>query len=132
MTDDRIYELAKQHLGGKGHDLIWQDDPRYAAACDMPKDARWSKTNVAAEETLAFARALLAEAAASVPACRRCGGAMKPGKAIPEAFAAGNEGTISEATHAGGAAPMVDCMKCEACGWSVTPGVPGTDTKGGE
>lgn len=61
MTDDRIYELAKQHLGGRGHDLIWRDDPSYAAACDMPKDARWSSSDIRAEQMLAFSRALLAE-----------------------------------------------------------------------
>jgi hypothetical protein len=60
LSDERIFGLAKQHFGGSGHNLIWQDDPRYAAACDMPTDARWSVSAVRAEQTLAFARAILA------------------------------------------------------------------------
>jgi hypothetical protein len=63
LTDEQIFALAKLHYGGsKGHDLIWEDDPKYAAACDMPKDARWATGSVRAEQTLAFARALLAHA----------------------------------------------------------------------
>lgn len=60
MTDERIYELAKRHFGGRGHSLIWQDDPRYAASCEIEKDARWSVSSVRAEQTLAFARSILA------------------------------------------------------------------------
>jgi hypothetical protein len=60
LSDERIFGLAKQHFGGSGHNLIWQDDPRYAAACDMTTDARWSVSAVRAEQTLAFARAILA------------------------------------------------------------------------
>lgn len=76
MTDDRIYELAKQHLGGKGHELVWQDDPGYAAACDMPKDARWSKNEVTAAQSLAFARAVLVAGVDAI--AREWDGCMAP------------------------------------------------------
>lgn len=55
-------------------------------------------------------------------ACRKCGGAMVRGKAIPNAYTASDEGTVNQAAHTG-AAPLVDCMKCSACGWSVTEDV---------
>ena len=54
-----------------------------------------------------------------VRACRKCGGAMKPGKAMQQTVDCGDEGTCSPA----GPGVLIDCMKCERCGWSVTPGV---------
>lgn len=62
LSDEQIYALAKQHLGDHGHDLIWQNDPSYAAATEMPQDARWSISAVRSEQTMAFARAVLAAA----------------------------------------------------------------------
>ncbi len=56
------------------------------------------------------------------PTCRKCGGTMVPGKAIAPATSTGADGTVSEAAHVG-PAPLVDCMKCERCGWSVAAGV---------
>jgi len=55
--------------------------------------------------------------------CRRCGGAMKPSKAIAQTFTGlpdfpGKEVvTISPE----GQWRMIDCLKCERCGHSITP-----------
>jgi hypothetical protein len=59
VSDEQIFDLAKQHFGGAGHGLIWDTDPEYALLGAMPKDARWTQSSVSAEKTLAFARALL-------------------------------------------------------------------------
>lgn len=48
--------------------------------------------------------------------CRKCGGAMKPGKAMQQTVDCSDEGTCSHA----GPGRLIDCMKCERCGWSVT------------
>ena len=58
--------------------------------------------------------------------CRKCGGTMKPGKAMGQTFVGGVPDFIGE-THsstfsAGGPGVLIDCMKCVDCGWSVTPG----------
>lgn len=50
--------------------------------------------------------------------CRKCGGAMKPGKAMGQTVECSDEGTCSPA----GPGKLIDCMKCEVCGWSVTAG----------
>ena len=56
--------------------------------------------------------------------CKKCGGYMIESKAIAQTFTGGildfpsdkNPVTFS----AGGPGEMVDCMKCEQCGWSVS------------
>lgn len=48
--------------------------------------------------------------------CRKCGGAMKPGIATGQTVICGDEGTCSPA----GPGYVQQCLKCEACGWSVT------------
>ena len=54
--------------------------------------------------------------------CKPCGGEMKPGQAIAETltgvpdFPDGEVCTVS----AGGPGRLIDCLKCSACGWSVT------------
>lgn len=59
-----------------------------------------------------------------VPRCRRCGGEMKPGKAIQQTYTGmpdfpdGAVVTLS----AGGSGRLVDCDKCEKCGHSVATG----------
>lgn len=55
---------------------------------------------------------------AAADLCRKCGGAMKPGKAIAQTVECSDEGTCSPA----GPGMLVDCMKCERCGWSVSAG----------
>ncbi len=58
-SDDEIYALARKHFGGaETFGLIWELDAKYAKACDMPQDARWSASSVKAESLLAFVRAL--------------------------------------------------------------------------
>lgn len=49
-------------------------------------------------------------------ACRHCGGNMKPGQAMAQTYNTSDEGTCSP----GGPGKVVECLKCEACGWSVT------------
>lgn len=56
--------------------------------------------------------------------CRRCGGEMKPSKAIAQTFTGG--GDFPGDNHCvtlspGGPGEMSDCLKCEKCGYSVTP-----------
>ena len=58
--------------------------------------------------------------------CRKCGGHMKRGKALAQTFVGGMPDFIGE-THAstftaGGPGELVDCRKCEDCGWSVSDG----------
>lgn len=48
--------------------------------------------------------------------CRKCGGTMQPGKATAQTYSTSKEGTCSPA----GPGALIDCMKCSACGWSVT------------
>ena len=54
--------------------------------------------------------------------CRRCGGEMKPGKAIEQTctgtpdFHGGEVVTMSP----GGPGKLVECQKCSKCGYSVT------------
>lgn len=56
------------------------------------------------------------EDAALARMCRKCGGQMRPGKAIAQTFDCSDEGTMSP----GGPGKLVDCLKCEACGASTT------------
>lgn len=62
LSDEQIYKLARTIYGGKCHQLIWETDRDYAAALDMDKSSRWSAQEIRAEQTLSFARALLAAA----------------------------------------------------------------------
>ena len=68
--------------------------------------------------------AISARAALAEDRCRKCGGEMKPSKATDQTFTGGTPdfpGDTHAATlSAGGPGKMIDCMKCESCGWSVT------------
>lgn len=54
--------------------------------------------------------------------CKKCNGEMKPGKAIEQTYAgspdfAGHEViTVSP----GGSGKLINCLKCEKCGHSIT------------
>lgn len=56
--------------------------------------------------------------------CKRCGGIMRPGIAMGQTWNAGipdfpgQDACITMSP--GGPGRVIDCMKCEACGWSQT------------
>ena len=55
--------------------------------------------------------------------CKKCDGAMRPGKAIAQTWTGTPDfpgDTRCVTMSPGGAGKLIDCMKCEACGWSVT------------
>ena len=61
--------------------------------------------------------------AAQDDACRKCGGAMLPGKAMGQTMTPGapdDLGGEGQTMSVGGPGVMIDCLKCDACGWSVT------------
>lgn len=54
--------------------------------------------------------------------CRKCGGKMIQSKAIQETYTGipdFPDGEVCTVSH-GGTGRLIDCMKCEQCGWSVT------------
>lgn len=55
-------------------------------------------------------------------ACPKCCGKMKPGKAIAQTFTGTPEWPGAEAVtmSVGGPGKLIDCLKCEKCGHSVT------------
>jgi len=53
--------------------------------------------------------------------CRRCGGEMKPGIAVGQTYTAGAPDLGDVVTISpGGPGRVIECLKCAACGWSVT------------
>ena len=54
--------------------------------------------------------------------CKKCGGTMKPSKAIEQTYTGSPDfvGGPVVTMSAGGPGKLVDCLKCEKCGWSVT------------
>lgn len=60
------------------------------------------------------------------PHCAKCTGAMKPGIAIAQTYSSGAPDfpgdNVGVTMSPGGPGALMDCMKCEACGWSVTAG----------
>ena len=61
-----------------------------------------------------------------MPTCRKCGGTMRSSKALAQTLTAGTpdfpDDTHASTFSAGGPGELINCMKCEACGWSVTKG----------
>ena len=58
--------------------------------------------------------------------CKKCGGAMKPGKAIAQTWTGlpdfpGDKHCVT--ISPGGSGKLIDCMKCEKCGWSMSANV---------
>lgn len=58
--------------------------------------------------------------------CRKCGGEMRPGIATGQTYTGGDPDfpgdTHSTTFSAGGPGRGAECLKCSACGWSVTDG----------
>lgn len=54
--------------------------------------------------------------------CPRCGGVMAPGIAIAQTYTGSPDfpGREVVTLSPGGPGRVIDCMKCSACGWSVT------------
>lgn len=54
--------------------------------------------------------------------CRKCGGEMRPGKAIQQTFTGTPDfiGGPVVTMSPGGPGKLIDCDKCAVCGWSVT------------
>lgn len=54
--------------------------------------------------------------------CRKCNGLMQPSKAIDQTYTGSPDfiGGAVVTMSPGGPGRLVDCMKCEACGWSVS------------
>ena len=55
--------------------------------------------------------------------CQKCGGEMWPGKAMAQTLVGipdfpGDDHAVT--LSPGGPGRLVDCMKCDRCGWSVT------------
>lgn len=59
----------------------------------------------------------------AVGGCRRCGGEMRPGKAIAQTYTGAPDFPGCEVVTMSPAGPgaMVECLKCSECGHSVTP-----------
>jgi len=56
-------------------------------------------------------------------ACKKCGGTMLAGKAISQTLVGSPDfpGDIRGVTMSpGGPGELMDCLKCEKCGWSIT------------
>lgn len=57
--------------------------------------------------------------------CKKCGGEMKEGKAIAQTFTGvpdfiGSKECVT--ISPGGSIKLIDCLKCEKCGYSTTKG----------
>lgn len=56
--------------------------------------------------------------------CRHCGGGMKPGKAIAQTWGGTPEwpGDPIYTMSFEGPGRLIDCLKCEKCGYSISVG----------
>lgn len=70
---------------------------------------------------LAYQRGL--EDGAKEERCRHCGGAMRPGIALVQTVTGSPDFPGCEAVtmSPGGPGKLIDCLKCESCGWSMQP-----------
>ena len=92
---------------------------------NSPKWA-WAEQGHTADLMHALRRALDAQPVKPDPAsCKKCAGQMKAGLAIEQTFKAGlpdfpGSDTRGITISPGGPGNLVQCLKCEVCGWSVT------------
>lgn len=58
------------------------------------------------------------------PTCKRCGGLMSPSVAMQQTFTSGSPDFPGDLTgitlSPGGPGKLIECLKCDKCGWSVT------------
>lgn len=70
-----------------------------------------------------IARQWAAEIESAEATCRKCGGPMRPGKALEQTVTTGSPDFPGDArgmtVSAGGPGRMVACLKCGACGHSI-------------
>lgn len=70
-----------------------------------------------------MSKSVLKRLAVQMP-CKKCGGEMKPGKAIAQTLTGGLPDfpgdTYCVTLSPGGSGKLIDCLKCASCGWSVT------------
>jgi hypothetical protein len=61
--------------------------------------------------------------------CRRCGGQMVPSKAMGQTWTGRPEwpGDTLVTMSPGGPGKLIDCLKCEGCGHSVSAGKEGKE-----
>ena len=55
--------------------------------------------------------------------CKKCNGKMKPGKAMQQTYTGIGDFNDNDdvcTVSPGGPGKLIDCLKCEDCGWSVT------------
>lgn len=93
-----------------------QVDPPEPMTADMLKA-------VAGAGLREMAKRLAALTPAPQPTCRKCGGTMQPGHALAQTYTSGapdDLGGDAQTMSAGGPGALIDCRKCEDCGWSVT------------
>ena len=119
----RAYALAdRQARAAQGepvatlHDdgcFTWKRD-EYRLKYDRQR-AGWRMDVYATPPAQPKAEPPLTESERAADHCRKCGGLMKPGKAMGQTVNFGDEGTCSPA----GPGVLIDCLKCEVCGWSV-------------
>lgn len=109
------YAMERAALESKARD----DEGEFSSLSDLLDFSGQNKSYTAIREALSAALRALTKATA----CRKCGGAMSPGKALDQTLTgvgdfhdADDVSTISP----GGPGALIDCMKCSECGWSVT------------
>lgn len=94
------WDARRKYLMDNGNDTATPN------ALDQGRDGvkRWADTGDACE------------------ACRKCGGEMKPSKAIAQTLTGRPDFPGKEVVtiSPGGPGRLIDCMKCEKCGHSVT------------
>ncbi len=107
-------ERSRQERMAMAHVLQRRPSPKHVAL--MAAIAAMAQTSQGGEES-----------GMSESKCKRCGAEMKPGKAIEQTWTPGipdfpgdPRESIGQTMNAGGPGRLIECLKCQACGWSVT------------